>query len=74
MNPNHNCNEEKSSTVEGEWKESELFFFVSLKSHFMVSESWIRLDRHQRVGGYFASDTYVSVEISLAVWDGRSGS
>ena len=31
MKPNHNCNEGKSSTVEGEWKESEQFFFVSLK-------------------------------------------
>ena len=46
-----------------QWKKSESTFLVSLTSHFMVSESWIRLDRHQQVGlgRCFASD-------ASAVW------
>ena len=56
MNPNHIVTKGR---VVLRWKKRELSIFVSLTSHFMVSESWIRLDRHQRVGGYFASDTSV---------------
>ena len=44
-----------------QWKKGKSSFLVSLTSHFMVSESWIRLDRHQQVGlgGCFASDASV---------------